>query len=204
MAKTQILKVTKELKNQGIEVSNKEVIEFLNSKGVEVSSHMNSISDDEVAMVYGRFGGKRDSSEGEKKEDRPKDSAPKTVAAGEENNGVLPCPVHLNHGVAVGGFGPAQEGAVHAAVLQPGPQHFPLGPHQPGVVDLRPSHSQSYGLVQPLAAAAEAVGDSGDGLTGLCQVVHGVDVVDVQRANIQNLHFSVLSMLRAWQGVTGA
>ena len=84
MAKTQILKVTKELKNQGIEVSNKEVIEFLNSKGVEVSSHMNSISDDEVAMVYGRFGGKRDSSEGEKKEDRPKDSAPKTAAAGEE------------------------------------------------------------------------------------------------------------------------
>lgn len=84
MAKTQILKVTKELKNQGIEVSNKEVIEFLNSKGVEVSSHMNNISDEEVAMVYQKFGGAPKASVGEKKEAPAKESPAKSAPAKEE------------------------------------------------------------------------------------------------------------------------
>ena len=84
MAKTQILKVTKELKNQGIEVSNKEVIEFLNSKGVEVSSHMNNISDEEVAMVYQKFGAASGASGGEKKEAPAKENAAKSAPAKED------------------------------------------------------------------------------------------------------------------------
>ncbi|MBQ6967040.1 MAG: translation initiation factor IF-2 [Lachnospiraceae bacterium] len=57
MAKTQIMKITKELKEKGIEVSNKEVIEFLKSRGSEVTSHMSSISDEEAALVREQFGG---------------------------------------------------------------------------------------------------------------------------------------------------
>ncbi len=66
MASIQILKLTKELQEKGVKVSNKEVIEFLNSKGVEVTSHMNKISDEEADMVRGNFG----SSGGEKKKEK--------------------------------------------------------------------------------------------------------------------------------------
>ncbi len=58
MASIQILKLTKELQEKGIKVSNKEVIEFLKGKGVEVTSHMNKISEEEADMVRGNFGSK--------------------------------------------------------------------------------------------------------------------------------------------------
>ncbi len=50
MAK-QIFKISKE-----INVSNNEIIEFLQSKGLSVKSHMNSIEDDEIEMVKKHFG----------------------------------------------------------------------------------------------------------------------------------------------------
>ncbi len=45
MAKMQILKLTKELKEKGINVSNKDVVEYLNSNGADVANHMSSIDD---------------------------------------------------------------------------------------------------------------------------------------------------------------
>ncbi len=56
MASIQILKLTKELQEKGIKVSNKEVIEFLNSKGVDVTSHMNKITDEDADKVRAKFG----------------------------------------------------------------------------------------------------------------------------------------------------
>ncbi|MCR5626126.1 MAG: translation initiation factor IF-2 [Lachnospiraceae bacterium] len=58
MAKMQIMKLTKELKEKGIEISNKEIVSFLSSQGVEVSNHMSSIDDKEIQMVRDRFSGK--------------------------------------------------------------------------------------------------------------------------------------------------
>ena len=63
MGSIQILKLTKELKEKGIDVSNKDVIEFLNGKGVKVTNHMNKISDEEASMVRDKF----DAAAGEKK-----------------------------------------------------------------------------------------------------------------------------------------
>ena len=66
MAKIKIHELAKEL-----EVSSKEVITFLNDKGIEVKSHMSSIEDDAAALVKARFG---------KKSEAPKAEAPKAEA----------------------------------------------------------------------------------------------------------------------------
>ena len=66
MAKIKIHELAKEL-----EVSSKEVITFLNDKGMEVKSHMSSIEDDAAALVKARFG---------KKSEAPKAEAPKAEA----------------------------------------------------------------------------------------------------------------------------
>ncbi len=57
MAKMQILKLTKELKEKGINVSNKDVVEYLNSNGADVANHMSSIDDKYIDMVRSKFGG---------------------------------------------------------------------------------------------------------------------------------------------------
>ncbi len=72
MAKTQIMKITKELKEKGIEVSNKEVVEFLKSRGADVTSHMSSIGDREVSLVYEKFGGS-DKAESTARKERPRE-----------------------------------------------------------------------------------------------------------------------------------
>ena len=78
MAKIQILKVTKELKEKGIDVSNKEIVGFLKENGVEVSNHFSSISEEELSLIYGKFGGGKD----DKKAPAKEESAPqKEVSA---------------------------------------------------------------------------------------------------------------------------
>ncbi len=57
MAKMQILKLTKELKEKGISVSNKDVVEYLNANGADVANHMSSIDDKYIDMVRSKFGG---------------------------------------------------------------------------------------------------------------------------------------------------
>ena len=63
MAKMQIMKITKELKDKGVSISNKDVVEFLKSKGADVANHMSSIDDDFIKMVRDKFDpdGKKDS-----------------------------------------------------------------------------------------------------------------------------------------------
>ena len=74
MAKMKIHELAKEL-----DVSSKEVITFLNDKGMEVKSHMSSIEDDAIALVKKQFG-KQAEKPTEKKEEKPevKAEAPKT------------------------------------------------------------------------------------------------------------------------------
>ena len=62
MAKIQIMKLTKELKDEGIDVANKDIIAFLNSKGVDVTNHMQSIEDEAINMVRERFSSGKDTS----------------------------------------------------------------------------------------------------------------------------------------------
>ena len=74
MAKIKIHELAKEL-----DVSSKEVITFLNDKGMEVKSHMSSLEDDAIALVKKQFG-KQAEKPAEKKEEKPevKAEAPKT------------------------------------------------------------------------------------------------------------------------------
>ncbi len=51
----QILKLTKELKDKGVEVTNKDIVSFLNSEGIEVANHMSAIEDDAIARVRAKF-----------------------------------------------------------------------------------------------------------------------------------------------------
>ena len=76
MAKIKIHELAKEL-----EVSSKEVITFLNDKGMEVKSHMSSIEDDAAALVKARFGKKSEAPKAEApKAEAPKAEAPKAEA----------------------------------------------------------------------------------------------------------------------------
>ena len=76
MAKIKVHELAKEL-----DVSSKEVITFLNDKGMEVKSHMSSIEDDAIALVKKQFG-KQVTKPEEKKEEKPevKAEAPKAEA----------------------------------------------------------------------------------------------------------------------------
>ena len=53
MAKMKIYELAKSLNK-----SNRDIIQFLNDKGIEVKSHMNSIEDNQVNLVTNHFGGK--------------------------------------------------------------------------------------------------------------------------------------------------
>lgn len=76
MAKIKIHELAKEL-----EVSSKEVITFLNDKGIEVKSHMSSIEDDAAALAKARFGKKSEAPKAEApKAEAPKAEAPKAEA----------------------------------------------------------------------------------------------------------------------------
>jgi translation initiation factor IF-2 len=53
MTKVRVHELAKELNKQ-----NKDVIDFLRSKNMEVNSHMSSLSDEQIAMVKAEFGPK--------------------------------------------------------------------------------------------------------------------------------------------------
>ena len=77
MAKMQIMKITKELKEKGINVSNKDVVEFLNQNGADVKGHMSSIDDEYIKMVRDKFDNQ--SKDMEEKSTNQKDTAKSEV-----------------------------------------------------------------------------------------------------------------------------
>ena len=60
MSKSRVYELAKELNK-----SNKELLDFLKTKEIEVKNHMSSLSDEQVQMVKGAFGGNKAKSEGE-------------------------------------------------------------------------------------------------------------------------------------------
>ena len=60
MSKSRVYELAKELNK-----SNKELLDFLKVKEIEVKNHMSSLSDEQVQMVKGAFGGNKAKSEGE-------------------------------------------------------------------------------------------------------------------------------------------
>ena len=59
MSKSRVYELAKELNK-----SNKELLDFLKAKEIEVKNHMSSLSDEQVQMVKGAFGGNKAKSEG--------------------------------------------------------------------------------------------------------------------------------------------
>lgn len=60
MSKSRVYELAKELNK-----SNKELLDFLKSKEIEVKNHMSSLSDEQVQMVRGAMAGNSTKSEGE-------------------------------------------------------------------------------------------------------------------------------------------
>ncbi len=80
MAKMRVYDLAKELN-----VSNKEIIDFLSGQNIEIKSHSSTLEDGAVSLVRNKFGKKdsgqanADGAEGEKKKERPKKKA--TISA---------------------------------------------------------------------------------------------------------------------------
>ncbi|MCD8046078.1 MAG: translation initiation factor IF-2 N-terminal domain-containing protein, partial [Clostridiales bacterium] len=82
MAKMRVYELAKEL-----DVSNKEIIDFLSGQKIEAKSHSSSLEDDAVSVVRNHFRKKEDApaaapetkSEGEEKKEKPKKKA--TISA---------------------------------------------------------------------------------------------------------------------------
>ncbi|MBO6148261.1 MAG: translation initiation factor IF-2 [Lachnospiraceae bacterium] len=87
MAKMQVMKLTKELQDQGINVSNKSVLEFLSSKGAEVANHMSAIDDREIALVREHFGAKAEKKEPAQSDVKTADNSAAKAEAGEPKAG---------------------------------------------------------------------------------------------------------------------
>ncbi|MCC8150903.1 MAG: translation initiation factor IF-2 N-terminal domain-containing protein, partial [Lachnospiraceae bacterium] len=82
MTKVRVYEIAKELN-----VSNKEIIDFLSGHNIEAKSHSSSLEDDAVSLIRGHYGKKSSvaaepsdaKSEGEEKRERPKKKA--TISA---------------------------------------------------------------------------------------------------------------------------
>ena len=92
MAKIQIMKLTKELKDEGVEVTNKDIIAFLNSKGVDVSNHMQSIEDGEIKLVRERFAAGASSGGSAENSGMEKPAAKPATADGAAKEAAVPKP----------------------------------------------------------------------------------------------------------------
>ena len=92
MAKIQIMKLTKELKDEGVEVTNKDIIAFLNSKGVDVSNHMQSIEDGEIKLVRERFAAGASSGGSAENSGKEKPAAKPATAEGAAKEAAAPKP----------------------------------------------------------------------------------------------------------------
>ena len=68
------------------------------------------------------------------------------------------------------------------------PQKFPLRADAAGVPDFHSGPGKGHRLIQALSAAVDLKGQGAHGLPGLDEVVYLIDVVDVQRAEVQYAH----------------
>jgi len=110
------------------------------------------------------------------------------VRAAVGDDAVLAVLVDLDDRVAARAFAGFHEVGVHALLAQLFSQESALLPDDADMVRPRARLRQRDGLVEPLAAAADREGFARLRLAGLDVVLHLIDVVDVDGADIDNFH----------------
>ena len=110
------------------------------------------------------------------------------VGAAVENDAVLPAALDLNDRVTVRAFAQPHETGIHARFLHFIEQELAFGSIKPRMVDLRTRLRQRNRLVESLAAAAGRQRRTGRGFAGSYKMLHLIDIVNVARTKIQNLH----------------
>ena len=110
------------------------------------------------------------------------------VGAAVENDAVLSAALDLNDRVTVRAFAQPHEAGIHARFLHFIEQELAFGSIKPRMVDLRTRLRQRNRLVESLAAAAGRQRRAGRGFAGSDKMLHLIDIVNVARTKIQNLH----------------
>ena len=101
-----------------------------------------------------------------------------------EQNAVLGVLVDLNDSMAGRTVHDLDELIVHTVLLAGIQEHLTILADQAAVVDLHACLCQSAGLIHALAAQEGVAGTGSLSLTGQNDVVHGVDIVNIQRTDI--------------------
>ena len=102
------------------------------------------------------------------------------VGACHDDDAVFPLPVHLDHGMAVGGLRPAQQLGADIFPLHGLQQHPAVGAQHPGEPGLAAGTGQRHRLVKSLSPAEPFKMQGGDGLLGSNKILHLVGAVDIQ------------------------
>ena len=110
------------------------------------------------------------------------------IGTAEEQNAVLGIFVDLNDGMAVGGIHLADEISMHTVLFAGIQEGLAAVADQTAVIDFHSGLGQCHGLVDALAAQEHIAGAGGFGFAGENDVVHAVNIVQIQRTDIQNSH----------------
>ena len=113
------------------------------------------------------------------------------ISAAEKQNAVLPVPVDLNYRVTARGFTLCNKRSVNAVVAQKRNEAAAVRADTARVADLRARTGERDGLVESLAAAEIAKLRRCSRLAGAHDMIDRIDHINIQRTEIQNLHFSM-------------
>ena len=114
------------------------------------------------------------------------------VCAAEKQNRVLRAFIHLNDRVAAAARHGADEARVHAVRPERVEQQAAVLADEPGVKDGKSGPRCGDRLVQPLAAGKDLKAAAGLGLAAAHGVRYRIDVIDIERAEVQNLFHGAL------------
>ncbi|MPM59919.1 hypothetical protein SDC9_106765 [bioreactor metagenome] len=116
-----------------------------------------------------------------------------SVCTRANNDAVLPCRCALNDRVPADRHQLAQRVDIHTRLFQCVNQQIAVGPHGPGMCHPGTRPCQRDRLVEPLAAATGLERGTGDRLPRRHKMFNAVNLVDVQRTQVQYPHSSVSS-----------
>ena len=84
---------------------------------------------------------------------------------------------------------------VHAVLCKLIAQHLRRTAQKPGVPNVIAGFCSRDGLVQSLSAAIHHKAFCGLRFAGAQECVHGIDIIDIERAKVQNAHEKLLCMI---------
>ena len=111
-----------------------------------------------------------------------------TVCTAVENDAVLTRSVHLNDGMTIRAITMAHKIDIHTGSGHFLAQKLSLAADEARVVDLCACTRQCNGLIQSLAAAADAELRTSERFSGLDKMLHLIDVINIARADVYNFH----------------